>query len=97
MNKREFVSAIADKTGFAKKDIVLVVNAIYEVVEEALANDDEILLAGFGKFFMKRFGASVMNDITKPGRRIELPKRMSPRFKFSKNLNDALKRTIDEE
>lgn len=47
MNKAEFVSALAKKSGVAKKDIEAVLKAYPEVVKETVASGDKISLVGF--------------------------------------------------
>lgn len=48
MNKAELVAAVAEKTGFTKKDAELAVNAFVSSVESALVKEEKVQLIGFG-------------------------------------------------
>ena len=50
MNKAELVAAVAEKTGFTKKDAELAVNAFVSSVESALVKEEKVQLIGFGTF-----------------------------------------------
>ena len=46
MNKAELIAAVAEKTGFTKKDADSAVNATMGVIEEALKGGDKVQLIG---------------------------------------------------
>ena len=50
MNKAELVAAVAEKTGFTKKDAEVAINAMVASIEDALVNGDKVQLIGFGTF-----------------------------------------------
>ena len=50
MNKAELVAAVAEKTGFTKKDAEVAVNAFVSCVEDALTKGEKVQLIGFGTF-----------------------------------------------
>ena len=50
MNREEFVKAVAEKAGITKKDAATVVNAVLEVIEEAMKKGEEVKFTGFGTF-----------------------------------------------
>lgn len=50
MNKKEFVNAIAEKTGATKKDAAIFVDAYNETVKSAVASGEKVSFVGFGTF-----------------------------------------------
>ena len=54
MNKAELVAAVAEKTGFTKKDAELAVNAFVSSVESALVKEEKVQLIGFGTFEVRQ-------------------------------------------
>lgn len=56
MSKKEFVKAIAEKTGLTQKDITVMVDALPEVIKCAVINDEKINLTGFLSFEKKHVG-----------------------------------------
>ena len=50
MNKAELVAAIAERTGFSKKDSEKALKAFIDVVTEELAKGGKVQLVGFGTF-----------------------------------------------
>jgi len=89
MNKTEFVSAIADKTGVSKKDVEAVVKAYSEVVADELKAGGKIQLVGFGTFEVsERAAREGINPLTKEKIKIKASK--SPKFKAGKALKDLV-------
>ena len=50
MNKQEFITAIAEKTGQTKTATDLFIGAFFDVVEETLCKGEDITLVGKAKF-----------------------------------------------
>ena len=50
MNKAELINAVAEKTGFTKKDAETAVNATMGVIQDTLQGGDKVQLIGFGTF-----------------------------------------------
>ena len=89
MNKSELVNAMAEKSGLSKKDAAAALNALTEVITEALKAGDEIALTGFGSFHVsKREAREGRNPTT--GEAIQIPARNCPAFKAGKVLKDAV-------
>ncbi len=90
MNKVELISAIAEKTGFTKKDAENMIAAFTETVTEALAKGEKVSLVGFGTFETKtRAAREGVNPRTKE--KISIPASKAPSFKAGKSLKDAVK------
>lgn len=89
MNKTELIVAMADKTGFTKKDAEKALNAFVEVVEEALVKGDKVQLIGFGSFEVRERAAKEgINPQTKQP--MMIPASKNPVFKAGKALKDAV-------
>ena len=89
MNKTELVAAVAEQTGFSKKDAEKAVNAVIESITEALANGESVQLVGFGTFEVKdRAARKGVNPRTKEEITIEASK--LPSFKAGKALKEAV-------
>lgn len=89
MNKTELVAALAEKTGFSKKDAEKAVSAFVETVTDALKAGDKVQLIGFGTFEVKDRPAHIgRNPAT--GKDIEIPASKKPGFTVGKALKDAI-------
>ena len=89
MNKNEFVTAIADKSGLTKKDAEAALNAYTEVVTDALKAGDSVQLIGFGTFEVReRAARQGRNPHT--GEAIEIAAAKAPAFKPGKAFKDAI-------
>ena len=53
MNKLQLTDAVAAKAGITKKEAAAAVNAVLDVVAEALAAGDDVKITGFGGFEVK--------------------------------------------
>lgn len=90
MNKTEFVSAVAEKTGTSKKAAAEVVTAVLDTVLEALGNGEDVNLTGFGKFSVVDVAAREgHNPATGEAMTIEAHK--APKFKFASNVKADLR------
>lgn len=54
MNKTELIAAIAEKTGFSKKDSEKALAAIVDTIVEEVAKGEKVQLVGFGTFESRR-------------------------------------------
>jgi len=89
MNKMELVTSVAEKAGLTKKDAEKSINAIFASVEEALANNENVQLIGFGTFDVKaREERKGRNPQT--GAEITILASKTPTFKAGKGLKDAV-------
>ncbi len=89
MNKADLVAAIASKTELTKKDAEASLNAITEIITEALVKGNKVQLVGFGSFEVrKRAARKGRNPQTKE--EIKIPASKSPVFKAGKALKDIV-------
>jgi len=91
LNKAELVSAVAEKADMSKKDAEKAVKAVFEVIEESLAQSEKVQLVGFGTFEVKERAARTgRNPQTKE--EIQIPAAKVPGFKAGKALKDAVQK-----
>ena len=87
MKRDEFVSAVAERVKFTKKDVAEVLKGIEEEVEHVVAIEDSFKFK-FGTIGGKTREASECRN-PKTGEKIKVPaKRGYPVFKISKTLKD---------
>ena len=90
MNKSELVDAIAKKTGLSKKDVSIVVDALQDVVSDALVKGERLALTGFGTFqTSERKARTGINPAT--GEKIQIAACTVPKFVVGKTLKEKVK------
>jgi DNA-binding protein HU-beta len=89
MNKAELINAVADKTGFTKKDSDAVISSVFDVIADSLAKGDKVQLVGFGSFEVKQREARVGRN-PKTKEQINIPASKSPVFKPGKALKESV-------
>ncbi|NLY96715.1 MAG: HU family DNA-binding protein [Clostridiaceae bacterium] len=87
MNKADLVRAISTKSGLSRKDSEAALNAFIDAVQEALTNNEKIVLVNFGTFEVRaRAERMGRNPQTKEPIRIAASK--TPVFKPGKGFKD---------
>ncbi len=85
MNKKELISATAEKAGLTKKDTKAAVDSVFEVIAGALTKGEKVTIIGFGSFeVVQRKARTGVNPQTK--QKLHIPAKTAPRFKASKVL-----------
>ena len=90
MNKAELVAAVAEKTGFTKKDAETAINAFLTAVEDSLVEGEKVQLIGFGTFETRERKSRQGRNPRKPGEVIKIAASKAPVFKAGKALKDAV-------
>lgn len=90
MNKSELIDAIACKADIPKTTAGKVLDAFVESVTEALRNDDQVVLIGFGSFSLRKREARAGRN-PRTGETIQIAASNLPTFKPGKALKDAVK------
>lgn len=89
MNKKGLIDAMASNKTVTKKDSNVMIQALAEVIMEALSNGDEVNLPGLGKFVVRdraeRQGRNPSN-----GSAITIPASKVVKFKASKGLKESV-------
>tara|TARA_B100000927_G_scaffold153544_1_gene123736 strand:+ start:4 stop:276 length:273 start_codon:yes stop_codon:yes gene_type:complete len=89
MNKAEFISAVSEAAGSSKSEATAHVEAMINVVTNALKGDNEVALVGFGTFKAKKRDARTGRN-PRTGESIQIAASTVPSFKAGKALKDAL-------
>lgn len=93
MNKADLVDRIAQRAGLTKKDARKALDATVDIITEALANNEPVLLTGFGKFEVRaRKRSQRINPQTQ--KRITVPEKVVPAFKPGKNLKVLVQKKL---
>lgn len=89
MNKTDLIDAIAANAELSKKDAGKALEATLKAIETALANEEKVVLVGFGTFETKaREARQGRNPST--GATITIPASKAPVFKAGKALKDSV-------
>ena len=91
MNKSEFISAVAEKSGLSKVDAKKAVEAFVDTVSNELKEGGKVALLGFGSFSVSEKAARKgVNPKTKET--IEIAARKAVKFKAGAELNELIKK-----
>jgi DNA-binding protein HU-beta len=89
MKKTEFIDALAESTKLSKADATRALDAVVDIVTDALKKGDQVVLTGFGTFLVrKREARSGRNP--RSGEIIQIAASNVPAFKAGKALKDAV-------
>ena len=89
MNKSELIAKIADVAGLSKADAKKALDAMVDVLKEALVAGEKIQLVGFGTFAVaERPAREGINPATKE--KIQIPARKVAKFKAGAELSEAV-------
>ena len=97
MNKYDLISEAAEITRDYKKDAEIYVNAVIEVIKNALLAGDNVRLSGFGTFTVKERKEKTGRNPKKPDEEYEIPASKVISFKTSPEFRRALNSGIAEE
>lgn len=90
MNKADLIDKIAEKCNLTKADGERVMDTIIHTITDAIKTDEEVSIAGLGKFSSKvRAAREGRNPRT--GESVHIPAMRVPKFSASKTLKDAVK------
>ncbi len=89
MNKAELIAAVAEKTGFTKKDAEMAVNAMMGEITDALKKGDKVQLIGFGTFEVRERAARKARN-PQTGKEINIKAAKVPAFKAGAALKAAV-------
>ena len=89
MNKTQLIEAVAAKADIKKKDAEAAVNALTDVIAEALKAGEKVQLVGFGTFEVKARAAREGRN-PKTGATIKIAASKAPAFSAGKGLKDTV-------
>ncbi|HLJ58348.1 MAG TPA: HU family DNA-binding protein [bacterium] len=85
MNKEELVDHVAQGTGQTKKQAMVIVDAVFASIADALRRGEKVTVVGFGTFQVKSRAARDGRN-PKTGDKIHIPSRKVPAFTAGKDL-----------
>ena len=89
MNKTQLIDAMAQKTGLKKKEAEAALNAMTEVITDALKAGEKVQLVGFGTYEVKTRAARNGRN-PKTGEVITIAASKHPAFTAGKALKDSV-------
>ena len=89
MNKSDLINIVYNKLSLPKKDCEIVIETLFETMEDYLVNGEEIMISGFGSFEVKTTKEKKITNLhTKED--ILLPETKQIKFHTSKKLKDKI-------
>lgn len=89
MRKQDLVKTIAQTTKQPESQVLAVVNATFDAIQDALAAGEEVTITGFGSFRISERGAREGRN-PQTGERITIASRRSPSFRPGTQLKRAV-------
>ena len=90
MNNKDFITELADRTGFSVEDAQQMVDIIIETMGDHFLEDDSVLIPNFGTFEVKKKLERVMvNPAT--GQRMLVPPKLVLNFKPNVSWKERVK------
>ncbi len=100
MRKADLVTAISEKTGVPKVDVLVTLETFFKEVKSTLSDGENVYVRGFGSFVIKKRAKKVGRHIKK-NVAIEIPEHYIPSFKpakiFVEQVKDNVTSLPDEE
>ncbi|MCC6411433.1 MAG: integration host factor subunit beta [Saprospiraceae bacterium] len=93
MRKADLVNAISEKTGIAKVDVLVSLEALFKEIKTSLQDGENVYIRGFGSFVIKKRAKKVGRHIKK-GAAIEIPEHFIPSFKPAKIFVEQVKKNV---
>ena len=90
MRKAEIIANIAEKTGIAKVDVLVAMEAFFKEVKGSLNNGENVYVRGFGSFLLKKRARKIGRNIKK-NVAIEIPEHYIPAFKPAKTFVEQVR------
>lgn len=89
MTKSQLLSALAEKTGMAKKDVAGFMDTLAEMAYSEVKKQGEFVLPGFGKLVKVNRKARVgVNPAT--GAKIQIPAKIVAKFRLAKVAKESV-------
>ena len=91
LTKAHIVDAVAERSGYTRKESIVVVEILLELIKQSLESGEDVLISGFGKFCVKnKKKRKGRNPAT--GKDMMLRRRKVVTFKCSGKLREKLNR-----
>lgn len=79
MNKSQLISAVAEKTSVPKGDVKRVFDALFDLTEQKLGEDEKVVISGFGVFSTIHVSER-MGRNPRTGEQVRIPARRMVKF-----------------
>jgi DNA-binding protein HU-beta len=89
MNTTDLINSIATETGFSKTDTKKIVQALFQELSQALRNQEDIRVSGFGTFYPKK-REKTQGRNPQTGAPIIIPETLQAKFRPAKELKETL-------
>ena len=89
MTKIEIIQNVYEKLGFSKKDSADIVESVFDIIKDCLAQGERVKISGFGNFMVKEKRARRGRN-PHTGQEISITARRVLTFKSSQVLRKAL-------
>ena len=89
MNKSQIADRLAGRMGFTRSAAAGAVDAVFETIGEALAEHEEVRIAGFGTFETKHRPARTGRN-PQTGEAVSISASVAPAFRAGKALKEAV-------
>lgn len=93
MRKADLVNAISEKTGVAKVDVLVSLEALFKEIKTTLQTGENVYVRGFGSFIIKKRAKKIGRHIKKK-KAIEIPEHFIPAFKPAKVFVEQVKKNV---
>lgn len=93
MRKADLVTAISEKTGIAKVDVLVTLESFFKEVKDTLTDGENVYIRGFGSFVVKKRAKKIGRHIKK-NIAIEIPEHFIPSFKPAKVFVEQVKGNV---
>lgn len=90
MNKAELINRVAEVSDLTKKDATSAVDAVFDVISQALANNEPVKVNNFGNFEVRERAARKGRN-PQTGEEVDIPAGRKPAFKPGKLLKEQIK------
>jgi DNA-binding protein HU-beta len=89
MNKTELVNNVAEAANITKVEAEKVVKSVLDSIAKALANDESVILIGFGSFSVTTRAARTGRN-PQTGKEIQIAEKKVVKFRPGKKLTDSI-------
>jgi DNA-binding protein HU-beta len=93
MRKADIVTAISEKTGLAKVDVLVTLETFFNEVRDTMGSGENVYIRGFGSFVIKRRAPKMGRNI-KRGKTVQIPEHYIPSFKPAKVFTEHVKSKV---
>ena len=90
MNNKDFITELADRTGYSAEDTQRMVDLVIETMSDHFQEGDSMQIPSFGTFEVKKKMERIMVNPT-TGQRMLVPPKLTLNFKISPTWKDKLK------